>query len=76
MRWSRGRELDLLSSACTGAEVPFPLPAFITQTYILYGESIRFSLCVYVCVCVCVSVCVCVCLSVCSDSCPLIDLHC
>ena len=61
-----------------------------TRPYILYGESIRFSLCECVCVyvSVCLSVCVCVCLSVSvyvylsvckcvsSDSCPIIALHC
>ena len=28
-QWRRGSELDLWSSACTGAEVRFPLPALI-----------------------------------------------
>ena len=37
------------------------LPFFCTRPYILYGESIRFSLCARARACVCV----CVCLSVC-----------
>ena len=41
---------------------------FFSRPYMVYGESIGFSLCV------CLSICLCVCVS--SDSCSIIDLPC